>query len=393
MAEVKLRCLVCGSTELESSSDGYKCANCGAAINYTSSYMNHLALFDKVAVYVKNGDFARANRVIDELLKCSRSCPETYWYMMLIEYGIRYIDNECRVTIDNKTPIVLCENYKNALKFSGYYMEKFFKVKAKEFEQIRIGVEQEFASDNAVASTINVEPLESILSAESVLKMNANSVKDSADTLTNDYSISQDNDKARDLIDNLYSDKKEDSIKGITLDTADYVHKGHNHCEADDSFDALEVETVNSKKADSKLDSTVDSIIKDKYVKNIDLFSDDLETDIAGSKEAKANSDKADNILIDIINERATQKKKQNKVVAIILAVICVLITIVNIIMLFVSREPAPSIIFFSLISSIAGIFLCGFLDKKGKTKIVPIVTFIITIASIIIVSIINMFN
>lgn len=388
MAEVKLRCLVCGSTELESTADGYKCANCGAAINYTSSYMNHLALFDKVAVYVKNGDFARANRVIDELLKCSRTCPETYWYMLLIEYGIRYIDNECRVTIDNNTPIVLSENYKNALKFSGYYMEKFFKAKAKEFEQIRLGVAQEPTASNATAvtNTISAESLESILSTNASINV-SNSVDTLSNTLIKDNSIAKEIDNA-DL-----ADKKESNAKGITLDTADYVHKGHNHCEADDSFDALEVELVNSKKVESKIDSKVDSIIKDKYVKNIDLFSDDLETDIAGSKEAKANSDKADNILIDIINERATQKKKQNKVVAIILATICVLITIVNIIMLFVSREPVVSIIFFSLISSIAGIFLCGFLDKKGKTKIVPIVTFFITIASIIIVSIINMFN
>lgn len=388
MAEVKLRCLVCGSTELESTADGYKCANCGAAINYTSSYMNHLALFDKVAVYVKNGDFARANRVIDELLKCSRTCPETYWYMLLIEYGIRYIDNECRVTIDNNTPIVLSENYKNALKFSGYYMEKFFKAKAKEFEQIRLGVAQEPTASNATAvtNTISAEPLESILSTNASINV-SNSVDTLSNTLIKDNSIAKEIDNA-DL-----ADKKESNAKGITLDTADYVHKGHNHCEADDSFETLEVELVNSKKVESKIDSKVDSIIKDKYVKNIDLFSDDLETDIAGSKEAKANSDKADNILIDIINERATQKKKQNKVVAIILATICVLITIVNIIMLFVSREPVVSIISFSLISSIAGIFLCGFLDKKGKTKIVPIVTFFITIASIIIVSIINMFN
>lgn len=388
MAEVKLRCLVCGSTELESTADGYKCANCGAAINYTSSYMNHLALFDKVAVYVKNGDFARANRVIDELLKCSRTCPETYWYMLLIEYGIRYIDNECRVTIDNNTPIVLSENYKNALKFSGYYMEKFFKAKAKEFEQIRLGVAQEPTASNATAvtNTISAEPLESILSTNASINV-SNSVDTLSNTLIKDNSIAKEIDNA-DL-----ADKKESNAKGITLDTADYVHKGHNHCEADDSFETLEVELVNSKKVESKIDSKVDSIIKDKYVKNIDLFSDDLETDIAGSKEAKANSDKADNILIDIINERATQKKKQNKVVAIILATICVLITIVNIIMLFVSREPVVSIISFSLISSIASIFLCGFLDKKGKTKIVPIVTFFITIASIIIVSIINMFN
>lgn len=388
MAEVKLRCLVCGSTELESTADGYKCANCGAAINYTSSYMNHLALFDKVAVYVKNGDFARANRVIDELLKCSRTCPETYWYMLLIEYGIRYIDNECRVTIDNNTPIVLSENYKNALKFSGYYMEKFFKAKAKEFEQIRLGVAQEPTASNATAvtNTISAEPLESILSTNASINV-SNSVDTLSNTLIKDNSIAKEIDNA-DL-----ADKKESNAKGITLDTADYVHKGHNHCEVDDSFETLEVELVNSKKVESKIDSKVDSIIKDKYVKNIDLFSDDLETDIAGSKEAKANSDKADNILIDIINERATQKKKQNKVVAIILATICVLITIVNIIMLFVSREPVVSIISFSLISSIASIFLCGFLDKKGKTKIVPIVTFFITIASIIIVSIINMFN
>lgn len=389
MAEVKLRCLVCGSTELESSPDGYKCANCGAAINYTSSYMNHLALFDKVAVYVKNGDFARANRVIEELLKCSRSCPETYWYMLLIEYGIRYIDNECRVTIDNNTPIFLSENYKSALKFSGYFMEKFFKAKAKEFEQIRLGVAQESIAFNAtvVTNTINAEPLESILSANASIQKEI-SVDKTANTLTYDNSIAKEVDKARDL-----ADKKESNTKGITLDTADYVHKGHNHCETNDSFDALDVEPVNSKKVESKIDSKVDSIIKDKYVKNIDLFSDDLETDIAGSKENKANSDKADNILVDLINERATQKKKQNKVVAIILAIICVLITIVNIVILFVSHEPIVSIIFFSLISSIAGIFLCGFLDKEGKTKIVPIVTFFITIASIMIISIINMLN
>lgn len=385
MAEVKLRCLVCGSTELESSSDGYKCANCGAAINYTSSYMNHLALFDKVAVYVKNGDFVRANCVIEELLKCSRSCPETYWYMLLIEYGIRYIDNECRVTIDSNIPIVSSENYKNALKFSGYFMEKFFKAKAKEFEQIRLGVAQEYTATNATAvtNTINAEPL--IRANASIQK--EISVDKTANTLTYDNSIAKEIDKA-DL-----ADKKESRTKGITLDTADYVHKGHNHCEANDSFDTLDVEPVNSKKAESKIDSKVDSIIKDKYVKNIDLFSDDIETDIAGSKENKANSDKADNILIDLINERATQKKKQNKVVAIILAIICVLITIVNIVILFVSHEPIVSIIFFSLISSIAGIFLCGFLDKKGKTKIVPMVTFFITIASIIIISIINMLN
>lgn len=388
MAEVKLRCLVCGSTELESSSDGYKCANCGAAINYTSSYMNHSALFDKVAVYVKNGDFVRANRVIEELLKCSRSCPETYWYMLLIEYGIRYIDNECRVTIDSNIPIVSSENYKNALKFSGYFMEKFFKAKAKEFEQIRLGVAQEYTATNAttVTNTINAEPLESILSTDASIN-ESNSVDTLSNTLTNDKSIAKDIDKA-DL-----ADKKESETKGITLDTADFVHKGHNHCEANDSFDTLDVEPVNSKKVESKIDSKVDSIIKNKYVKNIDLFSDDIETDIAGSKENKANSDKADNILVDLINERATQKKKQNKVVAIILAIISVLITIVSIIMLFVSREPNVSIIFFSLISSIAGIFLCGFLDKEGKTKIVPIVTFFITIASIIIISIINMLN
>lgn len=388
MAELKLRCLVCGSTELESSSDGYKCTNCGAAINYTSSYMNHLALFDKVAVYVKNGDFVRANRVIEELLKCSRSCPETYWYMLLIEYGIRYIDDECRVTIDNNTPIVLSENYKNALKFSGYFMEKFFKAKAKEFEQIRLGVAQESIASNATAvtNTINAEPLESILNTNASIN-ESNSVDTLSNTLTNDKSIAKEIDKA-DL-----ADKKESRTKGITLDTADYVHKGHNHCEANDSFDRLDVEPVNSKKLESKIDSKVDSIIKNKYVKNIDLFSDDIETDIAGSKENKANSDKADNILVDLINERATQKKKQNKVVAIILAIISVLIAIVNIVILFVSREPVPSIIFFSLISSIAGIFLCGFLDKKGKTKIVPIVTFFITIASIMIMSIINMLN
>lgn len=388
MAEVKLRCLVCGSTELESSSDGYKCANCGAAINYTSSYMNHLALFDKVAVYVKNGDFVRANRVIEELLKCSRSCPETYWYMLLIEYGIRYIDNECRVTIDSNIPIVSSENYKNALKFSGYFMEKFFKAKAKEFEQIRLGVAQEYTATNATAvtNTINAEPLESILNTNASIN-ESNSVDTLSNTLTNDKSIAKEIDKA-DLV-----DKKESKTKGITLDTADFVHKGHNHCETNDSFDTLDVEPVNSKKVESKIDSKVDSIIKDKYVKNIDLFSDDIETDIAGSKENKANSDKADNILVDLINERATQKKKQNKVVAIILAIISVLIAIVNIVMLFVSREPNVSIIFFSLISSIAGIFLCGFLDKEGKTKIVPIVTFFITIASIIIISIINMLN
>lgn len=386
MAEVKLRCLVCGSTELESSSDGYKCANCGATINYTSSYMNHLALFDKVAVYVKNGDFARANRVIEELLKCSRSCPETHWYMLLIEYGIRYIDNECRVTIDNNIPIVSSENYKNALKFSGYYMEKFFKAKVKEFEQIRLGVAQESTASNAtvVTNTISSEPL---ISANASIQKEI-SVDKSANTLTNDNSIAKEIDKARDS-----ADKKESKTKGVTLDTADFVHKGHNHCETNDSFDALETEHVNSQKVDSKIDSKVDSIIKDKYVKNIDLFSDDLEKDIAGSKENKANSDKADNILVDLINERATQKKKQNKVVAIILAIICVLITIVNIVILFVSREPIVSIIFFSLISSIAGIFLCGFLDKEGKTKVVPIVTFFITIASIMIMSIINMLN
>lgn len=386
MAEVKLRCLVCGSTELESTADGYKCANCGAAINYTSSYMNHLALFDKVAVYVKNGDFVRANRVIDELLKCSRTCPETYWYMLLIEYGIRYIDNECRVTIDNNTPIILSENYKNALKFSGYYMEKFFKAKAKEFEQIRLGVAQEFVSDNAVASTINAEPLESILSANASIT-ELNSVDTLSNTLIKDNSIAKEIDKT-DL-----ADKKESNTKGITLDTADYVHKGHNHCEADDSFDALEVETVNSKKVDSNIDSKVDSIITDKYVKNIDLFSDDLDTDIAGSKENKANSDKADNILINMINERATRKKKHNKVVAIIIATICVVLAVTNVLILILLHEPVASITVFSLISSIAGILLCSALDKEGKIKVVPSVTFVITIASIIIMGIINTFN
>lgn len=392
MAEVKLRCLVCGSTELESTSDGYKCANCGATINYTSSYMNHLALFDKVAVYVKNGDFARANRVIDELLKCSRSCPETYWYMLLIEYGIRYIDDECRVTLDTGTPIVLSENYKNALKFSGYYMEKFFKAKAKEFETIRLGIVQETIIDNTTTNAIMAESQESILSAD-ISSQKPNSVDLMDNTPLSEKLFSQETDKTKRTADKLSKDiTVENSNTGVTLNTADYVHKGHNHCEADDSFDDLEVKLADSKKAEPKNDSRVE-LKKDNIYKHIDLFYDDIEIDKNKSKDIETNSDNSDNILINLINERATQKQKQNKVVAIIIAAICVVIAIVNIVMLFVSRKPVGSIIVFSLISSIAGILICSFLDKEGKTKFVPIITFIITCASIMIMGIINMLN
>lgn len=387
MAEVKLRCLVCGSTELESTNDGYECANCAAILNYTSSYMNHLALFDKLAVYVKNGDFTRANRVIEELLKCSRTCPETYWYMILTEYGIRYIDGECCVTLNKDTPIVSSENYKNALKFSGYYMEKFFKAKVKEFEQSRIGVAQKSIDDNAATNTIIAEPQETILSADaSIFNTNANYENTSANTLIKDSFASKDlDDVTITSADKLVNDsKKESGTKGVTLNTADYVHKGHNHCEANDGFDALELEYDGINKTDNGLNTRTKSIIEDDVVNHIDLFSDDF---------IETNSKESDNLLVDIINERTKQKKKQYKAVAYIIASICVVLSIVNAIILTLSREPIVQIIFFSLLSSIAGILLCSYLDKEGKTKIVPIVAFIVNIIMIIVISILNIFN
>lgn len=361
MAEVKLRCLVCGSTELESTADGYKCDRCGSVINYTSSYMNHLALFDKVASYVDKGDSKRANQVIEELLKCSRTCPETYWYQLLSDYGIRYIDDMCHVTNDIGEPITTNENYKNALKFSGYYMEKFFKQKAKFFEDIRVGAGQ--------------EPIDNVVAAD---KINVTLT----DSLFNEIDIEQNRTIKSSSSDNA-NEIKSDNKKGITLDTSDYVHKGHNHCEADDNFDAentVEAEKVHPNTVKVKKDRLdIDDTINAEKVK-LDIFNS---TDNI--------NDTNENILLKIIEEKAIQKKKQNLVIGGLVAGFCVLLLFINIVIFAVMRELTVSLIFFSLVSSIVGVFLCGVLNKNGKLKIIPLITFVVSLLLIMVSSIIGL--
>lgn len=360
MAEVKLRCLVCGSTELESTADGYKCDRCGSVINYTSSYMNHLALFDKVASYVDKGDSKRANQVIEELLKCSRTCPETYWYQLLSDYGIRYIDDMCHVTNDIVEPITTNENYKNALKFSGYYMEKFFKQKAKFFEDIRVGAGQ--------------EPIDNIVAAD---KLNVTLT----DSLFNEIDIEQNRTIKSSSSDNA-NEIKSDNKKGITLDTSDYVHKGHNHCEADDNFDAentVEAEKVHPNTVKVKKDrlDIFDTINVEKAKLEITNNTDNI-------------NDTSENILLKIIEEKAIQKKKHNIVIAWLIAAFCAMLSFVTVLIFTLTGKLAVQLAFFNLISSIVGIFLCGFLNKNGKAKIVPVVTLIIGIILIITATIIG---
>lgn len=360
MAEVKLRCLVCGSTELESTADGYKCDRCGSVINYTSSYMNHLALFDKVASYVDKGDSTRANQVIEELLKCSRTCPETYWYRLLSDYGIRYIGDMCHVTNDIGEPITTNENYKNALKFSGYYMEKFFKQKAKFFEDIRVGAGQEPIDNIVAADKLNVTLTDSLFN-EIDIKHNR-TIKSSSSDNANDTAF--------------------DSKKGITLDTSDYVHKGHNHCEADDNFDAentVEAEKVHPNTIKVKKDrlDIDDTINVEKAKLEITNNTDNI-------------NDTSENILLKIIEEKAIQKKKHNIVIAWLIAAFCAMLSFVTVLIFTLTGKLAAQLAFFNLISSIVGIILCGFLNKNGKAKIVPVVTLIVGIILIITATIIG---
>lgn len=360
MAEVKLRCLVCGSTELESTADGYKCDRCGSVINYTSSYMNHLALFDKVASYVDKGDSTRANQVIEELLKCSRTCPETYWYRLLSDYGIRYIGDMCHVTNDIVEPITANENYKNALKFSGYYMEKFFKQKAKFFEDIRVGAGQ--------------EPIDNIVAAD---KLNVTLT----DSLFNEIDIEQNRTIKSSSSDNA-NEIKSDNKKGITLDTSDYVHKGHNHCEADDNFYAentVEAEKVHPNTIKVKKDrlDIDDTINVEKAKLEITNNTDNI-------------NDTSENILLKIIEEKAIQKKKHNIVIAWLIAAFCAMLSFVTVLIFTLTGKLAAQLAFFNLISSIVGIILCGFLNKNGKAKIVPVVTLIVGIILIITATIIG---
>lgn len=360
MAEVKLRCLVCGSTELESTADGYKCGRCGSVMNYTSAYMNHLTLFDKVANYVVKGDFVRANQVIEELLKCSRTCPETYWYQLLSDYGIRYVGDMCQVTNDNGEPITMNENYKNVLKFSGYYMEKFFKQKANIFEDIRVRSGQESIENIVAADKLNITL---------------------ADSLFKDIDV-----KLNRVDDNLNNDTDNEiesvSNKGITLDTSDYVHKGHNHCEADNNFDAentVEAEkvhpnTVKVKKGRLDISDTV-NVEKVK----LDIFN-----------STDNSNDDSENILLKIIEEKAIQKKKNNNVIAWLIAAFCAMLSFVSILIFSLTGKLTVQLAIFNLISSIVGIFLCGFLNKNGKAKIVPVVTLIISIILIVTATIIG---
>lgn len=325
MAEIKLRCLVCGSTELESTADGYKCDRCSSVINYTSSYMNHLALFDKVANYVDNGDTTRANQVIEELFKCSRSCPETYWYQLLSDYGIRYVGNMCQVTNDNGEPITMNENYKNTLKFSGYYMEKFFKQKAKEVEDIRVGAGQE-TIDNIVAAD----------------KLN----KTLTDSLFNEIDIEQNN-----TIKSSYSDNDNEttseSKKGITLDTLDYVHKGHNHCEANDNFEISELDK-------DELNNMFD---EDEFDYDEDY---DEQDDIIDS----------DNVVADIPIKEISPGRK---VISGLLVLVCAILFIVNIVILIITHELADSMALLGILLSVAITAIVGSLNRTSKLKFVPI--------------------
>lgn len=358
MAEVKLRCLVCGSTELESTADGYKCGRCGSVMNYTSAYMNHLTLFDKVANYVVKGDFVRANQVIEELLKCSRTCPETYWYQLLSDYGIRFVGDMCQVTNDNGEPITMNENYKNVLKFSGYYMEKFFKQKANIFEDIRVRSGQESIEDIVAADKLNATL---------------------ADSLFKDIDV-----KLNRVDDNLNNDTdneiKSVSNKGITLDTSDYVHKGHNHCEADNNFDAentVEAEKVHPntvKLKKGRLD--INDTIKVEKVK-LDIFNSTYNS-----------NDDSENILLKIIEEKAIQKKKQNNVIAWLVASLCLVLLFINILLFAILGRIVIELTYFNILSSIAGIVLCGCLNRNGKAKIIPVVTLIINIFLIIIATV-----
>lgn len=344
MAEVKLRCLVCGSTELESTADGYKCDRCGSVINYTSSYMNHLALFDKVANYVDKGDTIRANQVIEELFKCSRTCPETYWYQLLSDYGIRYIGDMCYVTNDIGEPITTNENYKNALKFSGYYMEKFFKQKAKFFEDIRVGAGQEPIVNIVAADKINVTL---------------------TDSLFNEIDIEQSRTIKSSSSDNA-NEIKSDSKKGITLDTSDYVHKGHHHCEADDNFEISELDK----------DDLNNMFDEDEF--DYDEDYDDEQDDIIDS----------DNVVADIPIKEISPGRK---VISGLLVLVCAILFIVNIVILISTHKLADSIAFLGILLSVATTAIVGGLNRTSKLKFVPIFIAVAHFILIIIASVTGM--
>lgn len=358
MAEVKLRCLVCGSTELESTADGYKCGRCGSIINYTSSYMNHLTLFDKVANYVDKGDYVRANQVIEELLKCSRTCPETYWYQLLSDYGIRFVDDMCQVTNDNGEPITMNENYKNVLKFSGYYMEKFFKQKANLFEDIRVRSGQESIADIVAADKLNATL---------------------ADSLFNDISGESNRTRGKSISD-IDNEINSSSNKGITLDTSDYVHKGHNHCEADNNFDVAD--TVEAEKVHPDTVKTK----KERLDINGTIKADKVKLDIFDSEDK--NNANSENIFLKIMEEKAEQKKKQNNVIAWLVASLCLVLLFINILLFAILGRIVIELTYFNILSSIAGIVLCGCLNRKGKAKIIPVVTLAINIFLIIIATV-----
>ncbi len=139
------KCKICGGDlELEENLKIATCEYCGnkQVLPKTSSEKQN-RLYDRAMHFKENNEYDKAIAILEEILLENSTDCDVYWQLALCEYGVEYVkDKKTGQYIPtcnriNTTPILINNNYKNALKYADNDEKKVYEEEGKKINDIQ----------------------------------------------------------------------------------------------------------------------------------------------------------------------------------------------------------------------------------------------------------------
>lgn len=144
----EFKCKICGGTlALEKDSTVALCEYCGTKQTLPKlSDERKNNLYDRANHFRRNNEFDKAAAIYEQLLNEDPSDAETYWSLVLCQYGIEYVEDpktHRRLPTINRaqyTSIFSDENYKSAIKYADEEQKTLYEEEAALIDNIQKGI-------------------------------------------------------------------------------------------------------------------------------------------------------------------------------------------------------------------------------------------------------------
>lgn len=142
------KCKMCGgSLDIKGNESVCTCEYCGTKQTLPKLDDEKKAnLYDRANHLRMNNDFDKAASIYEQILSEDNSDAETYWSLVLCEYGIEYVEDPSshkRIPTVNRaqfTSIFQDDNYKQAIKLADNLQKDVYEHEAKEIDDIQKGI-------------------------------------------------------------------------------------------------------------------------------------------------------------------------------------------------------------------------------------------------------------